>query len=68
MDESFPAKHFKLNKMINCAISGSEATLQVIKQVVGLEIPNRLIICFTEATCQSNRAVIRRISFSLTRL
>ena len=39
MDESFPAKRFKSNKMINRARSGSEPTLQVSKQVVGLKIP-----------------------------
>ena len=39
MDESFPAKRFKSNKMINRATSGSEPTLHVSKQVVGLKIP-----------------------------
>ena len=38
MDESFPAKRIKSNKMINRATSGSEPTLHVSKQVVGIEI------------------------------
>ena len=73
MDESFPAKRFKSYKMINRATSGSEPTLHISKQVVVLEIPdksaiNNLFHGFTDATCQSNRAVISRISWILTRL
>ena len=34
MDESFPAKYFKSNKMINCAMSGSVATLNTSEQIV----------------------------------
>ena len=73
MDESFPATRFKSNKMINRATSGSEPTLHVSKQVVGLKIPDKSTIDhsfhgFTDTTCQSNRAVISRISWILTRL
>ena len=62
MDESFPAKRFK-----------SEPTLHVSKQVMGLEIPDKSTIDLsfhglTDATCQSNRAIIDRISWILTRL
>ena len=42
MDESFPAKRFKSNKMINRATSESEPTLHVSKQVVGLKIPDKV--------------------------
>ena len=73
MDESFPAKHFKSYKVINRATSGSEPTLHVSKQVVGLEIPDKSTVDhsfhgFTDATCQSNRAIISRIRGILTRL
>ena len=44
MDESFPAKRFKSNKMINHATSGSEPTLHISKQVVGLGIPYKSTI------------------------
>ena len=33
MDDSFPAKRFKSNKMINRATSGSEPTLHVISKL-----------------------------------
>ena len=73
MDESFPAKRFKSNKMINSATSGSEPILHVSKQVMGLEIPDKSTIDhsfhgFTDATCHSNRAIIGGISWILTRL
>ena len=73
MDESFPAKRFKSNKMINSTTSGSEPTLHVSKQVMGLEIPDKSTIDhslhgFTDATCQSNRAIISRICWILTRI
>ena len=63
MDESFPAKRFKSNKMINSATSGSEPTLHVSKQVMGLEIPDKSKIDhsfrgFTDATWQS-RTMLR---------
>ena len=72
-DESFPAKHFKSNKMINRTTSGSEPTLHVSKQVVWLEIPDKSTINhsfhgLTDASSQSNRAVTSRISWVLTRL
>ena len=35
MDESFPAKRFKSNKMINNVTSGSEATVHFGEQIVG---------------------------------
>ena len=38
MDESFPAKRFKFNKMINRATSGSEATLHISEQFVGFKM------------------------------
>ena len=71
-DGSFPAKRFKSNEMTNRATSGSEPTLHVSKQVVGLKIPDKSTIDnslhgFTDATCQSNRAVNSRISWILTR-
>ena len=73
MDERFPAKRFKSNKMINSAMSGSQPTLHVSKKVMGLEIPDKSTIDhsfhgFTDVTCQSNRAIISRISWILTRL
>ena len=73
MDENFPVKRFKSNKMINRATLGSEPTLHVSKQVMGLEIPDKSTIDhsfhgFTDATCQSNRAIISRICGILTRL
>ena len=44
MDESFPAKRFKSNKMINRATSGSEATLHICEQFVGFKIPDKSTI------------------------
>ena len=41
MDESFPAKRLKSNKMINRATSRSETTLHISAQFVGLEIPDK---------------------------
>ena len=73
MDESFPAKHFKSNKIINRAMSRSEPTLHISEQFVGFKIPdkptvNRSFHCFTDATCQRNRTIIGRICCILTRL
>ena len=73
MDESFPAKCFKSNKMINRATLGSEATLHISEQFVGFKIPDKSMVHhsfhgFTDATCQSNRAIIGRIRGILTRL
>ena len=73
MDESFPAKRFKPNKMINRATSGSEGTLHICEQFVGFKIPDKSTVDhsfhgFTDATCQSNRAIIGRIRGILTRL
>ena len=44
MDESFPAKSFKSNKMISRATSGSEATLHINEQIMGFKVPDKLII------------------------
>ena len=41
MDESFPAKRFKSNKLINRATSGSEAALHICEQFVGFKIPDK---------------------------
>ena len=54
--ESFHAKRFKSNKMINHATSGSAATLHITEQIVGCEIPDKATIDhsfhgFTDATC-----------------
>ena len=73
MDESFPAKRFKSNKMINRATLGSEATLHISEQFVRFKIPDKSTVDhsfhgFTDATCQSNRAIIGRIRGILTRL
>ena len=73
MDESLPAKRFKSNKIINRATSGFEATLHISEQFVGFKIPDKSTVdhsfhVFTDATCQSNRAIIGRISWILTRL
>ena len=73
MDESFPAKCFKSNKMINCATSGSEAALHICEQFVRFKIPDKSTVDhsfhgFRYATCQSNRAIIFRIHGILTRL
>ena len=66
MDESFPAKQFKSNKMINRATSGSEATLHISEQIVGFKVPDKSTVNhsfhgFTDATCQCNRTIIGRI-------
>ena len=50
MDESFPVKRFKSNKMINRATSGSDATLHINKSTV-----DHLFHGFTDTTCQCNR-------------
>ena len=73
MDESFPAKRFKHNKIINRARSGSETTLHINEQIVGFKLPDKSTVDhsfhgFTDATCQSNRAIIGRIRGILTRL
>ena len=73
MDESFPAKRFKSNKMINRATLGSEATLHISEHFVVFNIPDKSTVDhsfhgFTDATCQSNRAIIDRIRGILTRL
>ena len=73
MDESFPAKRFKSNKMINRATLRSEATLHISETFVGFKIPDKSTVDhsfhgFTDATCQSNRAIIGRIRGILTRL
>ena len=41
MDESFPTKRFKSNKMINRATLGSEAILHISEQFVGFKIPDK---------------------------
>ena len=38
MDESFPAKRLKSNKMINRAMSRSETTLHISEQFMGFNI------------------------------
>ena len=73
MDESFPAKRFKYNKMINRATSGSEPTLHISDQFVGFKIPDKSTVnhsfqCFTDATCQCNRTIIGRFRGIITRL
>ena len=73
MDESFPAKRFKSNKMINRATSGSETTLHISDQFVGFKIPDKSTVNhsfhgFTDATCQCNRTIICKIRGILTRL
>ena len=73
MDESFPAKRFKSNKMINRTTCGCEATLHISEQFVGFNIPDKSTVDhslhgFTDATCQSNRAIIGRILGILTRI
>ena len=69
MDESFPAKRFKSSKMINRATSGSEGTLHISEQFLGFKIPvDHSFHGFTDATCQSNRVIIGRINWILTRL
>ena len=73
MDESFPAKCFKSNKMINRATSGSQATLHICEQFVGFKIPDKssvyhLFHGFTDSTCQHNRTIIGRIRGIPTRL
>ena len=66
MDESFPAKRFISNKMIDCATSRSETTLHISEQFVGFEIPDKPMVNhsfygFTDATCQCNRTIIGKI-------
>ena len=41
MDESFPAKCFKSNKMINCSTFGSGATLHFSEQIVGFKVRDK---------------------------
>ena len=67
MDESFPLKRFKSN---NRATYGSEA---ISEGIVGFKVPDESTVdhsfhCFTDATCQRNRAIIGRICQILTRL
>ena len=62
-----------LNKMINRATSGSEPTLHVSEQVIGLEIPDKSTVDhsfhgFTYTTCEHNRMIIGRIRGILTML
>ena len=71
MDEMFPAKCFKSNKMINHAMSGSEPTLHICVQFVGFKIPDKSTVVqsfygFTDATCQCNITIISRIRGILT--
>ena len=63
MDESFPVKRFKSDKMINRATSGSDIS----------KIPDRSTVDhsfhdFTKATCQWNTTIIGKIRGILTRL
>ena len=41
MDESFPTKRFKFNKMINRATSRSEPTMHIGEQFVGQKLPDK---------------------------
>ena len=41
MDESFPAKRFKSNKMTNHAMSESEDTLHNSEQNVAFKVPDK---------------------------
>ena len=73
MDESFPAKRFKYDKIINGSTSGSEATLHTIEQIVGFTVPDKSTVDnsfhgLTDATCQRNRKIIGKICWILTRL
>ena len=73
MDESFPAKRFKYNKMINRATSRSEPTLHINEQIVGFNVPDKSMVDhsfhgFTAATCQRNRTIIGRIRWIFARL
>ena len=62
MDESFHAKRFKSNKMTNSATSGSEPTLHVSKQDVGLDHTNlRLIIRSMVLQMQLVKAIGRKL-------
>ena len=49
MDESFTAKRFKSNKMINRVTLGSEATLHISEQFVGFKIPDKSDTFYTVA-------------------
>ena len=71
MDESFPVKRFKSNKMMNHATS--EPTLHISDQFVGFKIPDKSTVNqtfhgFTDATCQRNRTIIGRFRGIFTRL
>ena len=71
MDESFPAKCFKSNKMINHAKSESEPMLHISEQFVGFKIAEKSTVVhsfygFTDAPCQCNRRIIGRILGILT--
>ena len=73
MDETFPAKHFKSNKMNNCATSGSEAILHITEQIVGFMIPGKSMVDhsfhdFTDSNCQHTRMIIGRICWIHNRL
>ena len=73
MDESFPTKRFKSNKMINRATSGSEATLHINEQIVEVKVSDKSTVDnsvngFADATCQRNWTIICRICWILTRL
>ena len=54
------AKRFKSNKMINHAMSGSEATLHISEQIMGFKVIGKSTVDhsihgFTDATCECNR-------------
>ena len=71
MGESFPAKCFKYNKMINRA--RYEPTLHISRQYVGFKILDKSTIDrsfhgFIDATCQRNRTIIGRMRGILTKL
>ena len=63
MNESFPAKCFKYNKLINRATSGSESSLLISEQFVEIKVPYESTIDnsfhgFANATRRGNMAVI----------
>ena len=73
MEESFPAKHFQSNKMINRATSGFENILHISEQIERFKVQDKPTVDhsfhgFADATCQRNRTIIGRICWIITRL
>ena len=73
LDESFPTKCFKSNKMINRAMPRPEPILHISEQILGFMVrdkltDNHLFHGFTDATYHGNKVIVGRICWIFTRL